>query len=299
LRRGDAGVRQIVLACIGALAIIAATQSTLAQTGSERPSGGAPAVRAGETATIGGRKVDIWRPASGGAAPIIIFSHGYLGCGGQSTFLTRALAEAGYFVIAPQHADSLCGHQMSLPDVPFWQPQDWSDSTYRDRRDDIVAVIAGLHRDPAFAGKIDWSRLGLMGHSLGGYTVLGLAGGWPGWRIPEVKAVVALSPWCVPFLLGGGSLGHVSAPVEYQGGTEDYGLTTSVSLPGGCYDATRAPAMFVEFQDAGHLAWTDLVAIDHADMIYYARAFFDAWLRGRSADAMRVRRAGVADLRFK
>jgi dienelactone hydrolase len=259
----------------------------------------AVAAASGETLVLAGRTVDIWRPSATGAAPIIIFSHGYLGCGRQSTFLTRALADAGYLVVAPQHADSLCGHRASPPAVPFWQPQDWSDSTYRERRDDVVAVIAAMHQDPAFAGRVDWARLGLMGHSLGGYTVLGLAGGWPSWRLPGVKAVVALSPWCVPFVMAGGSLGNLSAPVEYQGGTDDFILTQSISVPGGCYDATRAPAAFVEFQDAGHLAWTDMVQTDHPDMIFYARAFFDVWLRGKSPELLRVRRDDVVDLRVK
>jgi dienelactone hydrolase len=290
-------MRYLALALVYAVAIAAPIR--FGPGGWITPAGGARAMTSGETATLGGRKVDIWRPSGSGAAPIIIFSHGYLGCGRQSTFLTQALADAGYLVVAPQHADSLCGQHLSLPEVPFWQPQNWSDSTYRDRRDDIVAVIAALHRDPAFASKIDWTKLGLMGHSLGGYTVLGLAGGWPNWRIPDVKAVVALSPWCLPFLLAGGSLGRVSAPVEYQGGTGDFGITPSVSVAGGCYDQTRDPAEFVEFQDAGHLAWTDLVSTAHADMIFYARAFFDVWLRGKSADSLRVRRSGVTDLRVK
>jgi pimeloyl-ACP methyl ester carboxylesterase len=292
----------VVLAVICVLTVATSTRPAVAEGRVETPAGGAAATRAAggsETATIGGREVDIWRPPGTGPAPIIIFSHGFLGCGGQSTFLTQALADAGYLVVAPQHADSLCNRHLSRPEVPFRLPLDWTDSAYRDRRDDIVAVIAGLHRDPAFAGKIDWSKLGLMGHSLGGYTVLGLAGGWPGWRIPDVKAVVALSPWCLPFLSAAGGLGGVSAPVEYQGGTLDIGLTPIVSQPGGCYDATRPPAMFVEFRGAGHLAWTDLVPTDHADMIFYARAFFDAWLRGRPQDMLRIRRAGVADLRSK
>jgi hypothetical protein len=114
-----------------------------------------------------------------------------------------------------------------------------------------------------------------------------------------VKAVVALSPWCLPFLVAGGSLGGVSAPVEYQGGTGDFGITPSVSVPGGCYDATRSPAEYVEFQDAGHLAWTDMVKTAHADMILYARTFFDVWLRGKSADSLRIRREDVTDLRVK
>jgi hypothetical protein len=91
----------------------------------------------------------------------------------------------------------------------------------------------------------------------------------PWWRCP---------PWRVSFLVAGDDLGSVSAPVEYQGGARD--ITPSVNAAGGCYDTTRAPAELLEFQDAGHLAWTDLVATDHADMIFYARAFFDAPLRG-------------------
>jgi len=254
----------------------------------------------GTTATIGGRRVDLWRPTGGGAAPIIVFSHGFIGCPEQSMFLTSALADAGYLVVAPRHADAWCGENgLSLPQEPFWKPQAWSEATYRDRRDDIVAVLDALKRDPEFQGKIDWSKLGLMGHSLGGYTVLGLAGGWPGWRIQGVKAVLAMSPYCSPFLRAGSGLGHLSAPVEYQGGTRDFGITPTVSQRGGCFDRTSAPAEYVEFQGAGHLAWTDLVATDHADMVFYARAFFDAWLRGGPLDAGEVRRGDVADLRVK
>ena len=255
----------------------------------------------GETITLGGREVAVWRPAGGGAAPIIVFSHGFAGCATQSTFLTRALAEAGYLVVAPRHADAWCGGQFSLnlPAAPFWRPEEWTDASYRDRRDDIVAVLDALHRDSAFAGKIDWSKLGLLGHSLGGYTVLGLAGGWPSWRIPGVKAVVALSPFCAPFLAAGNGLGGVTAPVEYQGGTLDIGITPVVSQRGGCYDATPAPALYVEFRGAGHLAWTDLVATDHASMIFYVRRFFDAWLRGQEPGALTARRDDVADLRSK
>jgi dienelactone hydrolase len=253
-----------------------------------------------EQATLGGRHVDIWRPSGTGAAPLIVFSHGFAGCGTQSTFLTRALAAAGYLVVAPRHADAWCGtFRPTWPEAPFWRPWEWTDAAYRDRRDDIVAVLDALTRAPEFAGRIDWSRVGLMGHSLGGYTVLGLAGGWPSWRIPEVKAVVALSPFCAPFLQAGAGLGALSAPVEYQGGTIDAGMTPEVSRPGGCFDQTSAPAQFVEFRDANHLAWTDLVATDHVDMIFYARTFFDVWLRGAPRGSLAARRAGVVELRSK
>jgi predicted dienelactone hydrolase len=194
----------------------------------------------------------------------------------------------------------VCGRNALLPpQAPFRRPAEWSAATYRDRRDDIVAVLDALRRDPAFAGEIDWSKLGLLGHSLGGYTVLGLAGAWPDWRLPGVKAVVALSPFCSPFLAADPGLHGIAAPVEYQGGTRDFGITPIVSRRGGCYDQTPAPALYVELRGAGHLAWTDVGATGHAAMITYTVDFFDAWLRGRAVPAATDRPDGVTDFRAK
>ena len=283
-------MRRIVFALLCAVALVAAAPPESGRAGPAQP----------ETATIAGRHVDIWRPATDGPAPLIVFSHGYLGCGRQSSFLTGALAAAGYLVVAPRHADASCGSAAFIaPQAAFWRPWTWTEATYRDRRDDIVAVLDGLRHDPAFAGRIDWSRLGLLGHSLGGYTVLGLAGAWPDWRLPEVKAVVALSPFCAPFLTAHPGLGGISVPVEYQGGTLDYGITPTTSRRGGCFDRTPSPAVYVELAGAGHLARTDLVPTDHADMVFYTRAFFDARLRGQSAAPLSEPRSDVADLRVK
>jgi predicted dienelactone hydrolase len=66
-------------------------------------------------------------------------------------------------------------------------------------------VVAPNHRDATGNGGsarwIDWQRFGLIGHSLGGYTVLGLGGVWPSWKLDGVKAVLALSPYVQPFLV--------------------------------------------------------------------------------------------------
>ena len=175
----------------------------------------------------------------------------------------------------------------------------WSDMTLRDARDDILAVLAALKQDPAFAGKIDWSRLGLMGHSLGGHVVLGMAGAWPAWRLPEVKAVVALSPLCVPFLVRGGTLGEMVAPVQFQGGTRDPGITPSVVRPGGCYDQTSAPARLIVFRRAGHLDWTDPVTRTQGAIIDHARGFLDVHLRGLPDRSIPARRHVIAAFRAK
>lgn len=41
--------------------------------------------------------------------------------------------------------------------------------------------------------------MGLAGHSLGGYTVLGVGGGWPSWRLSGLKAILAMAPYALPF----------------------------------------------------------------------------------------------------
>jgi dienelactone hydrolase len=54
---------------------------------------------------VAGLDVMAWVPSSDapGPWPVIIFSHGFHGCGTQSTFLTKALADSGYAVFAPNH----------------------------------------------------------------------------------------------------------------------------------------------------------------------------------------------------
>jgi predicted dienelactone hydrolase len=46
------------------------------------------------------------------------------------------------------------------------------------RRDDIEAMIDELLSDDVFQQVIDAKNIGAAGHSLGGYTVVGLVGGW-------------------------------------------------------------------------------------------------------------------------
>lgn len=223
--------------------------------------------------------------------PVILFSHGFTGCGTQSVFLTEGLAESGYFVLAPNHQDAGCdtgvGHQGKLfaklldatSMAPFRKPEVWTEASYRDRGDDLEAVLDAILKEKSFQGvPIDSARIGLAGHSLGGYTVLALAGAWPSWRDRRVKAVLALSPYCTPFILKG-SLGDLDIPVMYQGGTRDFGITPSVRRPGGAYERTSAPKYFVDLAYAGHFAWTDLRKSYQPVINEYALAFFDRYLK--------------------
>ena len=84
-----------------------------------------------------------------------------------------------------------------------------------------------------------------------------MAGAWPSWKDGRVKAVLALSPYCAPFITKG-DLGHRDVPVMYQGGTLDLGITPDVRRAGGAYEQTSTPKYFVELRGAGDFAWTEI-----------------------------------------
>ena len=272
------------------------------------------------TAKIAGLDVAVWQPKGRGQFPLVIFSHGFHGRNTQSEFLMRAMAQAGYLVIAPNHRDagrtgspagspassranshaSSNASLQSSSQESFRHSENWSDATYRDRRDDIAKLVSALHCDANFDSLIDWKRIALVGHSLGGYTVLGLAGAWPSWELPGVKAVIAMSPYCQPYLASG-NLASLDLPVMYQGGTRDFGITPSVKKPAGAFAKTGAPAYFVEFDKMGHLGWT---TFNHdkvkQDLItQYCLAFLDKYLNDQDSSVLKTKLPGVSDLRSK
>ena len=250
--------------------------------------------------TVAGVRVALWKPAGEappGGFPLVLFSHGFTGCDTQSIFLMEALAQAGYFVLAPNHRDAACGSAQGTDDwypgklfeklqstpsqKPFYDPGAWSDATFKDRAADLKALLDAVLGEREFQGvPIDATRIGVAGHSLGGYTVLGVAGAWPSWKDPRIKAVLALSPYCAPFVKKG-DLGHLGVPVMYQGGTRDVGITPSVRRAGGAYDLTSIPKYYVELDGAGHFAWTNLNKQYQSLIARYAVAFFSRYLSGK------------------
>lgn len=257
----------------------------------------------------------------GGAAPLIVFSHGYTGCALQSIFLMEELARHGYVVAAPDHADAaLChtrtlarkrsGHRGAWPQQPdILKPDLWDDTTRKDRREDIEVVINALLADNEFGKSINSKKIGLAGHSLGGYTVVGTAGGWPSWRDERVGAVLALSPYVMPFEAKK-TLGNVRVPLMYQGGTLDVGITPFLTGPHGAYNEANAPIYFVELKHAGHFAWVNcerertteacLANVANARLIaQYSVAFFDRYLKGADEPLLQRKNPALAEFLFR
>ncbi len=251
---------------------------------------------------IAGLDIAIWYPKHAhGPAPLVVFSHGYLGINVQSEPLMRALSEAGYLVIAPNHNDAFTNKGgAGRPQQPLGKPDQWNEKTYRDRGKDIENLIAALENDPDWSTKIDWSKVAFVGHSLGGYTVLALAGAWPEWKMSGIKAVVALSPYSHPFNVKG-NLADLNVPVMYQTGTTDIGVAPFLKGPNGAFSKTSSPAYMVEFRDANHFTWTNLnKEKQKEDLInYYCVSFLDKFVKGDPAANPQARLNGVTALLVK
>jgi predicted dienelactone hydrolase len=231
--------------------------------------------------------------------PLILFSHGWGGCGTQSVFLTEELARAGYVVAAPDHRDASCSvdgarlPRLHLPQLPFSAAGHWRESTYRDRRADLEKTLDWMLANDDFRGSIDPARIGAMGHSLGSYSVLGMAGAWDSWKDPRIAAVLALAPYVKPLLLGE-RLGNIHAPVMFQTARFDLGITPSLRGPNGAFAQSHDPKYYVELRGGNHFEWTNAVCFGHTRIedclekranprliVTYSVAFFDRYLKQR------------------
>jgi dienelactone hydrolase len=248
--------------------------------------GCAPAQAAEQSINLAGMDVTVWSQDrdAGDKQPVIIFSHGFHGCSTQSRFLMEAFASSGYIIFAPNHRDATCNggkaRLIDRPEVPFRKARMWNQTTFDDRAEDVRRLISAIQQDERFRERVDWSRFGLVGHSLGGYTALGLAGAWPSWKLNGVKAVLALSPYTQPFVLHH-TLRHLSAPVMYQGGTLDYGVTPVIHKSKGAYDQSPEPKYYVEFNRIGHFGWADVGRkTARKAIIAYSLTFMNYYVKG-------------------
>ncbi|MFN0301657.1 MAG: alpha/beta hydrolase family protein [Burkholderiales bacterium] len=231
--------------------------------------------------------------------PLVVFSHGLGGCGTQSLFFTESLARRGYVVVAPDHDDRLCSVDGTPPsgttvtEPAVTDPGSWTDTTYATRREDVHEVLDAMLSSSPWSAQVDPDRIGLAGHSLGGYTAIGVAGAWTSWKDARVKAVLGLSPYILPFLQKN-LLGNVVTPLMYQGAQFDIFITPSLEGPTGAYAAAHPPKALVELFLGSHFEWTNVVCLStqtianclqtrsNAALINaYGFAFFDVYLKGR------------------
>lgn len=106
--------------------------------------------------------------ASRGARPVVVLSPGFSMGRTAYAWLAERWASHGFVVIAPEHRE-----RMDASMHGFWQ-------ALVSRPADVRAVLDYIEREAngggAFAGVMDTERVGVAGHSQGGYTALAMAG---------------------------------------------------------------------------------------------------------------------------
>jgi predicted dienelactone hydrolase len=150
-------------------------------------------------------------PVDAGCFPLVVISHGSGGSHLAYRTIGAHLAKSGYVVAMPEHPgnnrnnNELSGTLENLTNRP------------RHVRLTIDAVSSDAH----FKGRVQPDNVALIGHSIGAYTALAVAGGTP-WSeagqkvevVPDrrVKALVLMAP-ATAWYLRDGSLSHVEAPI--------------------------------------------------------------------------------------
>ena len=143
-----------------------------------------------------------------GLHPLVVVSHGTGGSSlGHHDSLT-ALARAGFVAVAVEHPrdnyrdDSGFGTDLQLIGRPHH----------------IVALIDAILVDPKIGSIVDRGRIGMAGHSVGGYTTLAIAGAQPDLRLAAAyRQAVTSDPYTARAEAAGGQrrkpeLQYVSDP---------------------------------------------------------------------------------------
>ena len=99
---------------------------------------------------------------------LVLLSHGTGGSAVQMMWLGHYLAARGYIVAAVNHHGNTAAER---------QPAAQGFLLYWERARDLSVVLDHLLADPLFGPRIDRKRIGAAGFSLGGYTVITIAGG--------------------------------------------------------------------------------------------------------------------------
>ncbi|HVO28060.1 MAG TPA: hypothetical protein VMW56_31020 [Candidatus Margulisiibacteriota bacterium] len=179
---------------------------------------------------------------TGSPYPLLMFSHGSCGYPAQSTFLLPSVASHGFIVAAPPHPGN------TILEYPSCGTPTAEGQSAAERPQDILFVLNGLlaatlDQTSPFFGAIDANRLGMSGHSFGGFTTYLAAS-----LEPRFKTALPMAPF----------VGN-APPLTIPSLTMDAQLDSFVSDDAirTVYAAGSPPKYLVQILNAGHFAFSD------------------------------------------
>lgn len=257
-------------------------------------------------------------PREGGLYPLLVFSHGYGGSGISSVFFTEALAARGWIVACPDHRDRYSavrirtGAQKDVDrrgllkhgrEIAASGPGDRDKYLYR--LDELRRTLDGLLASEPLGRLIDRDRIAAGGHSLGGFTALGLCGTIPERHDARIRAVLLFSTGAGGYLFTGAELAAVKIPSMFYLGERERvqnrrrGEHTMAELADKVYANLPPPKYMLEIKEAHHFSFNNCFAEapralgmggteEQFELIRrYSTAFLERYVAGRE-DAARV-----------
>lgn len=190
--------------------------------------------------------------------PLLVFSHGYGGINIQSIDLMEALASHGFVIASVEHTGNAQSSMTDtfeeaaanrVPDVSF-----------------VIDVMLARNSDgqDLFHQRMDETRIGVVGHSFGGMTAVGIAAGWAG-ADPDPR-VLAIAPISAVI---DGDLQQDDRPSPSAGFDEQElaGIHVPVMLIGGTADVSVPIAnnqiAFDQMVNAPDLYKVDIIGANH------------------------------------
>lgn len=212
---------------------------------------------------------------------VVVFAHGYGGNPSKLATFFKVLAEHGYVVVSPR-----------FPLTSNETPGGTAVVDYVNQPADLSFVLDQLlaHPPEGLAGHLDRGRIGLVGHSMGGATVMGSAT-HPCCRDKRFRAVVVLAGANLAFPQGAFLDSQPQLPILWFQGTADTSVTGDFRLSE-LYDKAGAPKFRLTVDGATHTSAVEgLGASPQIDLVSGATTdFLDRYLRGDPSGLTRLDR---------
>lgn len=201
--------------------------------------------------------VDDLPPSAQKLRHMLVFSHGFGGVNTQSTPLMEVLASHGFIVVAPEHTGNTSNSD------PFVSDQQAEMDRVPDLRF-IIDHMLGRTRaaDDVFYQRIHPARVGVLGHSFGGGTVMGMELGFGGAEPdPRVVAVLPVAGTLGADFFTDEQLSSASIPILLMGGTEDTTVPIEENTRAFSAISGSQPVYRVDLIGAGHTHFADVCAL--------------------------------------